>query len=191
MSTQSDVSAIQQFYNIAANWAQDAAKYAAQAQASLAALQAATAPVLAPLPPGTNYMIAAVQPDFGQPVAAPAPVSNLDQLTADVAAVQQAYNVAANWAQDAQKYANQAQQSLNVLKAQIQLGVITPDISAELNYRRPDIPVTNLGGYLVPADPVAIKAGIVAMANQLTLELQAGTINQAQYNQALSALKGS
>lgn len=44
-------------------------------------------------------------------------------------------------------------------------------------------------GYIVPASPAAIKAGTMALANKLALDLQNGLITQATFDAAIAALQ--
>ena len=104
------------------------------------------------------------------------------------AAAQQCASDAAASAAHAQASAASALQSLNLLKAAILLGSVSPDVSSELAYQTQHSNIHVIQGYSLPAEPAAYKAGIIALANQLTLELQAGTISQATFNQAIAQL---
>lgn len=84
--------------------------------------------------------------------------------------------------------ADAAAQSLIQLQAQILLPTISSDVSNELTYNNPVINMHYVGPMAVPATQAAAVAGTKAMANQLTLEYQAGTITLAQLNTALAQL---
>ena len=110
------------------------------------------------------------------------------QTTPLVNAAAAAAQAATDAATEAAASADAAAQSLATLKAQILLPTIDPDVSNELAYNLPHIPVHVLSSWVVPSDPAAISAGTKALVNQLTLEMQAGTITQAQLNSAIAQL---
>lgn len=98
-------------------------------------------------------------------------------------------------AQDSADYASQAATNaasietlLDQQNAAQLLGTIDSDISNELAQQHPEANPMLVGNIYVPADTTSFKAGLTAMSNQLTLELQAGTITQAQFNQAIGQL---
>jgi hypothetical protein len=84
--------------------------------------------------------------------------------------------------------ADAAAQSLIQLKAQILLPTISPDVANELAGLYPATPIHQISAYPMPSHPLAIAAGTKALANQLTLEYQAGTISLAQLNTAIAQL---
>ena len=81
--------------------------------------------------------------------------------------------------------ANQAY--FQILAAQ-RLGSLSASAAALLASQNPTIETQTINGYATPTSQKAITAGVQAAANQLTLELQAGNITQAQYNSAVAAL---
>lgn len=95
---------------------------------------------------------------------------------------------AANYAAQAATWAGMIESALNQLNAAQLLGTIDSDVSNELAQQHPEANPIMVGNIYIPGDPTSFKAGITAMANQLTLELQAGTITQAQFNQAMAQL---
>jgi len=48
--------------------------------------------------------------------------------------------------------------------------------------------VMEIPGYMVPSSVKAIKAGTMALANKLALDLQNGVISQATFDAAMAAL---
>ena len=85
--------------------------------------------------------------------------------------------------------ADAAAQSLMALKARIQLGTISPDVGNELAVLNPNLPRHTVGTIIVPATQAAAVAGAKALANQLTLEYQAGQISKSQLDSALATLQ--
>ncbi len=74
------------------------------------------------------------------------------------------------------------------LAAQIRLGSLDANGSNALGLAHSGIPIFQLYNFSLPSTSTAATAGAKALANQLTLEYAAGTITQAQLNQALAAL---
>lgn len=81
-----------------------------------------------------------------------------------------------------------AQASLAKIQAAQLLGAITAQESAYLAAQHPGVATQAVQGFQLPTSQKAIIAGSKAMANQLTLEAQAGNITQAQLAQAIAAL---
>ena len=71
------------------------------------------------------------------------------------------------------------------------LGALSPAVTNQLQTKNPSIPIMELNGFYVPQTVAGAVAGAKAAANQLTLELQAGNITQAQWNQAIATLTPS
>jgi len=71
--------------------------------------------------------------------------------------------------------------------APVTLPVLGPNGAASLAARTL-VTTTMIQGTPVPATQNAMTAGIKALANQITLDYQAGTITQTQFNQAIAKL---
>ena len=98
-------------------------------------------------------------------------------LSADMAALAQAQAALA-----------QAQAALAQAQAAQLLGAASAPVTDYLAAKHPEIPTMTAQGFQLPASQAAISAGSKALANQLTLEAQAGNITQDQLTQALAAL---
>lgn len=102
---------------------------------------------------------------------------------------QAAAQAATNAASQAAASADSAAKSLLALKARIQLGTINSDVANELSGIHYSVPVHQINNMIVPATQAAAVAGAKALANQLTLDYQAGNISKSQLDSALAQLK--
>lgn len=71
----------------------------------------------------------------------------------------------------------------------INMAQMTRDETQRVSARNPSVQVKDLGGgFLVPDNQASAKAGLGAMANQLALQLQAGTITQDAFNRCMTII---
>jgi len=68
------------------------------------------------------------------------------------------------------------------------LGSLSPAAAASLAAQNPTVATTSIGGYALPSSPQAAQAGNMAAVCQAALELNAGSITQAQFDQIYAGL---
>lgn len=128
-------------------------------------------------------------PGGGMAAASAAQAAYIAATKPSVDQAQAAAQAATDAATQAAASADSAAKSLVALKARIQLGTINSDVANELSTIHSDIPIMRISNTVIPATQAAAVAGAKALANQLTLDYQAGNISKSQLDSALAQLK--